>query len=351
MKFIHCADIHLDSPLESVFPPEAARDCRAALLSTFAGLVGLADSSGADALLIAGDLFDSDNTSRKTLRYVLDLFAAHPDLPVFCLAGNHDSGSFAGCDDLPPNLHLFGSDWTYYELGDVMIAGGTAPAPDGLSLSPDRVNIVLLHGQVNGSPSGDYAVSFQRLKDKHIDYLALGHIHSYREAELDSRGVACYSGCLMGRGFDECGVKGYVLVEVTNSRVSHRFVPYAPRTLHEVRCDVSGCASQLDFETAARAATSKIPQGDLVRLSLTGDLSPDCAPDLRQLEQALAGSFRFLRLRDETHLKIDPAAYENDISLKGEFIRHVLASGLDAGERERVIACGLRALRGEELDL
>ena len=155
----------------------------------------------------------------------------------------------------------------------------------------------------------------------------------------------------MGRGFDECGVKGYVLVEVTNSRVSHRFVPYAPRTLHEVRCDVSGCASQLDFETAARAATSKIPQGDLVRLSLTGDLSPDCAPDLRQLEQALAGSFRFLRLRDETHLKIDPAAYENDISLKGEFIRHVLASGLDAGERERVIACGLRALRGEELDL
>ena len=169
MKFIHCADIHLDSPLESVFPPEAARDCRAALLSTFAGLVGLADSSGADALLIAGDLFDSDNTSRKTLRYVLDLFAAHPDLPVFCLAGNHDSGSFAGCDDLPPNLHLFGSDWTYYELGDVMIAGGTAPDPDSLSLSPDRVNIVLLHGQVNGSPSGDYAVSFQRLKDKHID--------------------------------------------------------------------------------------------------------------------------------------------------------------------------------------
>ena len=49
---------------------------------------------------------------------------------------------------------------------------------------------------------------------KNIDYLALGHIHKYKQAELDQRGVYCYSGCLEGRGFDECGEKGFVLLDI-----------------------------------------------------------------------------------------------------------------------------------------
>ena len=60
MKLIHCADIHLDAPLGSVFPPEEAAKYRRAVLANFASLVRLADAGGADALLIAGDLFDSD---------------------------------------------------------------------------------------------------------------------------------------------------------------------------------------------------------------------------------------------------------------------------------------------------
>ena len=95
MKLIHCADIHLDAPLGSVFPPEAAAKYRRAVLAHFASLVRLADAGGADALLIAGDLFDSDDTAERTVRYVLDLFREHPDLPVFYLAGNHDGGGLA----------------------------------------------------------------------------------------------------------------------------------------------------------------------------------------------------------------------------------------------------------------
>jgi exonuclease SbcD len=47
-------------------------------------------------------------------------------------------------------------------------------------------------------------ISLKELKNKAIDYLALGHIHSYKMEQLDSRGVYCYPGCLEGRGFDEC---------------------------------------------------------------------------------------------------------------------------------------------------
>ena len=56
-------------------------------------------------------------------------------------------------------------------------------------------------------------------KDLNIDYLALGHIHSYKCHKLDKRGVYCYSGCLEGRGFDECGDKGFVLLETEEDRL------------------------------------------------------------------------------------------------------------------------------------
>lgn len=350
MKLVHCADVHLDSPLESVFPPDAARDYRRAVRSNFASLVAFADENGADALLIAGDLFDSGNTSEKTVRYVLELFRAHPDLSVFYLAGNHDGGGLSGRDDLPPNLHTFGQDWTYYRLGNLTLAGGTAPDPDALELPRDSINIVLLHGQVTGSSAGEYGISFRRLKDKNIDYLALGHIHEYREAQLDDRGVACYPGCLMGRGFDECGKKGYILLETVNSRLTHRFVPYAPRTFHAVSLDVSDCPSALALERAAQEKTADIPQTDFCRLALVGAVPPDGIPDTAGLEAALSGRFALLRIRNETTLAIRPEDYTHDISLKGEFIRQVLASDLEESEKERVIACGLRVLRGEEAE-
>lgn len=352
MKLIHCADIHLDAPLESVFPPEGAREYRRAVLSDFSALIETADRGGADALLIAGDLFDSDNTSERTVRYVLDLFRAHPNLTVFYLAGNHDGGGLDERSDLPENLHTFGRDWTYFDFGEVMIAGGTAPDPAALSLPPERVNIVLLHGQVRGSgKGGEYSISFSKLKNRNIDYLALGHLHAYREAALDARGTACYSGCLMGRGFDECGKKGYVLLETVNSRVTHKFIPFASRTFHEIPFDVSDYSSTPELESALRQAFEGIPKEDFCRLVLRGQVDPDSPPDTEQLKSDLQGRFALLRVRDETTLRIDPQDYENDISLKGEFIRRVLASERDPAEQERIITCGLRALRGEEPEI
>ena len=80
MKLIHCADLHLDSPMESNLPAAKARERRNEILATFSDLIERADQNGASAVLIAGDLFDSDRTTRKTEQYVLDLIASHPNL-------------------------------------------------------------------------------------------------------------------------------------------------------------------------------------------------------------------------------------------------------------------------------
>lgn len=90
-----------------------------------------------------------------------------------------------------------------------------------LNPDPTRVNIVVLHGQVaEYKPKNDAPeISLPKLTNKNIDYIALGHIHDFKIEKLDSRCSWCYSGCLEGRGFDECGKKGFVLLDIKNNKV------------------------------------------------------------------------------------------------------------------------------------
>ena len=354
MKLIHCADLHLDSPMESNLPPEKARERKNEILSTFAKLVRLAEEGGVEAILIAGDLFDGDRVSKKTRQYVLDLMRMHPAIRFFDLAGNHDSGNaLRHAEERPENLYTFDETWRSYSFGDVVITGSERPDPDTLRLKESDLNILLLHGQERtGKGSGrEDVISFSALKNKHIDYIALGHLHEYRKAQIDPRCTACYSGCLEGRGFDECGEKGYVLLETANGRISHRFVPLAYRRLHTVTCDVSEFSTQLELEERLLSAVEQISARDMVKVILTGKVPAEAQKDTAHLRQVLSERFYFAKLADETRLLIRPEDYRNDISLKGEFVRRVMASSLTETEKERIIACGFRALSGEEIGI
>ncbi len=354
MKLIHCADLHLDSPMESNLSPEKARERKNEILSTFAKMVQNADAAGVSAILIAGDLFDSTHITKKTEHYVLDLIRTYPGLCFFYLAGNHDSGNaLQNTVDKPSNLYTFGKEWTSYDFGEVTVTGSEAPDLETLDLKKDTLNILLLHGQESKSRGAkkEDILRFPLLKGKNIDYVALGHLHEYRTATIDKRCTACYSGCLEGRGFDECGQKGYVLLETVNSRIEHRFVPIAKRTLHTVQCDISEVRSHLELESKLLSSVKDIPREDLVKVLLVGKTDATLQKDLRHLTQLLSEQFYFAKLRDESRLQILPEDYRNDISLRGEFVRRVLASSLGEEEKERVIACGFAALTGEEAGL
>ncbi len=356
MKLIHCADLHLDSPMEANLSTEKARERKGEILSTFAKTVRLAADGGVDAILIAGDLFDSDHITKKTEKYVLDLIAAHPGLCFFYLSGNHDRGNaLRTATDKPANLYTFDDGWQSYTFGDVVITGSERPDVETLSLDANALNIVLMHGQERAgagrSVAGEDVIRFGKLKNKGIDYLALGHLHEYRTARIDNRCTACYSGCLEGRGFDECGQKGYVLLEIEAGRISHRFVPIARRTLHTVSCDVSDFASQWELEERVLRAVEGIAGGDLVKVELCGSCAAEVQKDLAHLTAILGERFYFAKVVDKSRLLICPEDYAHDVSLKGEFIRLVMASKLKDEEKERVIACGLRALTGEEVGL
>ena len=354
MKLIHCADIHLDSPMETNLSADKARERKLEIRSTFSRMVRNAAEEGVEAILIAGDLFDGARVTKSTENYVLDLIASHPMIDFYYLAGNHDQGSaLANSAQLPANLYTFGKVWSTYRRGNVAITGASVADAETLSLNSDDVNILLLHGQERRSAgvAGEDIIHLGRFKKKNIDYAALGHIHEYRPIRLDTRGIACYSGCLEGRGFDECGTKGYVLLEVEGGRISHRFVPFATRTLHTVECDITGFSSALDLEERMLASVKDILQKDMVKVNLKGTRPAEAMLDLAHLRGILAERFYFAKVKDETRLSINAEDYAHDISLKGEFVRRVMASSLSDSEKERVIACGFRALSGEELGL
>ena len=350
MKFIHCSDIHLDSKMERNLTAAQARERNTEVCATFARIAAFAAGEGVTAVLLAGDLFDTQRATAQTVGFVLDTVRNTPNVDFLYLRGNHDVSAFDGWDT-PENFKTFSDGWTYYRYGDAVIAGmELEPAYDTLDLPEDTVNIVTLHGQTATQP-GEELIALPLLKRKNIDYLALGHIHSYQTGKLDDRGSWCYCGCLEGRGFDELGPKGFVLVTVENRTLSHEFIPFARRTLEEVRVDITDLFTVSQILAAAEAACTGIPAENLVKLTLTGSYTLETQKDLQFLKKMLEGRFWFLKVKDESGLKIEKESYEHDLSLKGEFIRLVMASGRTEEEKERMILWGIRALSGEEVAL
>lgn len=355
MKIIHCSDLHLDSRMESNLTAAQARERNAEICATFARMTAYAAREQVRAVLMAGDLFDTGRVSPQTAGFVLDRIRDAENVEFFYLRGNHDESRdiFTGME-LPHNFKAFQTDWTYYPLENVVIAGLELDREnchrlyDSLCLNPKNTNILMLHGQVSTQP-GEELIALPKLKRKHIDYLALGHIHSYQQEQLDDRGTWCYCGCLEGRGFDECGEKGFVLLDVQSGKITSEFIPFASRTLREIPVDITDLLTVNQILSAMERAAAEVPEKDLVKFTLTGSYTIQTQKDLRFLKKMLEGRFYFVKIKDESRLQINREDYEHDISLKGEFIRMVLASDKPQEEKDQMILLGIRALSGEEV--
>ena len=360
MKLLHCGDLHLDSALSTNLDSEKKKQRKSELVSTFVRMAEYAAQEGVRALLIAGDLFDARHVTKRTQNMVKETVLRFSDVDFLYLKGNHDAENFLELwEERPDNLKLFGTEWTYYRYDDVVIAGaefadGNGDALyDSLMLNRNDCNIVLLHGQTEKYRSAEKAetVSLSALKNKNIDYLALGHIHSYRYDVLDTRGAYCYPGCPEGRGFDECGEKGFVILEIEDRKVSHSFVPFAARTVHEVPVDISDAETTLAVEQKVREALEALPEKDLVKVSLTGKVGLTAERDLQYLNDRFCDRFFAFKIYDrDVGLAVYPEEYENDISLRGEFIRLVMQGDYTEEEKRMLLELGMRALCGEEVE-
>ena len=115
--------------------------------------------------------------------------------------------------------------------------------------------------------------------------------------------------------------------------------------------DITNLTTVSQMLDAMEQAAEKVPETSLVKFTLTGGYTLDTQKDLRFLQKSLASRFYFTKIKDESRLIMERADYEHDISLKGEFIRMVLASDKSAEDKEQMILWGIQALSGEEVAL
>ena len=275
MKIIHCSDLHLDSKMETNLDKEKARERKNEILITFERMVNYAKENEVKVIIIAGDLFDKKTITIKAKNTVKNAIISNPEIDFVYLKGNHDEAGFLDEDEeLPQNLKTFNSyNWTTYEYEDITISGIEFGSVENyeiynsLILEKNKTNIVVMHGQESEIDVKDKAeiINLKALKNKNIDYLALGHIHTYKKGKLDNRGIYCYSGCLEGRGFDECGEKGFVLLELKNDKIKTKFIPFSSRTLYEVNVDLTGITENKDIENKIKEELKDIPKTSLVK--------------------------------------------------------------------------------------
>lgn len=361
MRIIHCADVHLGSSLTSNYDSFAAKERQGELFTTFTRMLEYAENNHVEAVIIAGDLFDKDSGIKKIKTNVLKAVASHPDAKVFYLKGNHDNK--ADTEEVPENMKLFNEDWTSYDLGDKVTITGTELSRSNsgiiyntLNLDRDRFNIVVLHGQQSQYDAKNDAevINIRSLRNKGIDYLALGHIHTYSCQELDNRGWYCYSGCLEGRGFDEPGKHGFVLLDINENTMTFErtFVPFSKREIFHEEIDVGDAASSFEIAEKIKKRIRELGIGnkDIAEFVMTGDVSLDAEIDENLITQQAKDLVYYLKIKNKTRIKIDYAQYQYDESLKGEFVRLVQSDGsLSEDIKAEIIKMGIDVLAGKEI--
>lgn len=354
MKIFHTSDLHLESALTTRLSSDKVRERKRELLSSFRRSVELAEAEGAEVYVIAGDLFDTEKATSRTLDDVIYTVSSHPNITFFYLFGNHEGELILKKkSELPENLKLFDSEWTYYEISGVCFIGRTECSEnmfDSITLDEKKTNIVILHGELLDHSGAD-SIGKKEIESLPIDYLALGHYHTYSAVKIGKRTTAVYSGTPEGRGFDEAGEKGGVLIETDGGEISHRFIPTAKRTLHIIELDLSEATCAAEIEDLVADATAKIPSADIVRALLIGKRDILLRIDTAHLSEIFKRRFYYFEAKDNTRAKICAEDFKNDHSLKGEFIRCVINNEkLSESEREKVIIAGISALLGEEIE-
>lgn len=334
IKFLHAADFHLDSAFSALSPEQAAlrrREQRTAL-NALAALC-----QDCDLVLLSGDLFDSARIYRDTLEALRRFFAAVP-AEIFIAPGNHDylaSGSPYLTESWGENVHIFTSAEISRvhlpRLGcDVYGAAFTAPEMPALLRGfhvqdPATRNLMVLHGEVN--PNSSYAPLLpDEIAASGLDYLALGHVHAADIQKLGATTCA-YPGCLMGRGFDECGAKGVLRGTLEKGNCEVEFVPLPTR-----KYEILSVEAGEDALSAIRAALPAGHEADCYRILLTGEAD---GVDAAALEAALSPEFFSLSVRDHTTPRKTLWADAEEDTLRGQFLHILKAQYDDADEAQK----------------
>jgi DNA repair exonuclease SbcCD nuclease subunit len=356
MKFIHAADLHIDSPLVGLccYEGAPAERLREATRLAFENLVALAIEEEVSFVILAGDLFDGQWRDMQTGLFTARQFRQLRDakINVYLVRGNHDAESkVRSAITWPDNVYEFSvrhaETFRLDDLGIAIHGRGFAqqqiiedPLPDFPPPLPGMFNIGVLHTNIDGSPEHDTYAPTNRasLEGKGYDYWALGHIH--KRQTITERPYIAYSGNTQGRHVLETGAKGCLLVSIKDGQLtSVEFRPTdvvrwywsgitlavqdgLPELYAAVREELARCREESDSRFAAVRLTIDGHCAAHETLLSSGQRAETIA-EIRNLANGLDEDVWIEEIRLETLPPVDLEKLRAGGDLLGKMLRHI----------------------------
>jgi hypothetical protein len=374
-KLIHTADLLLDACYAGQgLSPALSRDRRARLREVLQRIVDYARANKADALLVAGGLFDAAWVTRETVAFARDVFAAAAPLPVFLAPGAADPLGPASpyAQPWPENVTVFSRrEWQAVPVpgAPVVVHGRAAvePLADRLDFStlvcPDdgKAHVALAHGRASALPGEAATGPLQFNTDAvHVDglhYLALGGHHATLPVHGMGGVTAYYSGAPEPHGFDETGPHFFldITLEEGRGRAPQLSVHPVASASTQFGSYTLDCGKYFSLDQLVRGLRGLAAEGTdtLARVKLHGLVQPAVREGMGQLFELSQDAFSLLELTlppaSATHL--EQLAKEN--TSLGIYVQRLLATAADAPTSERrahvtrAIEAGVAAYRGE----
>lgn len=350
VKFVHCADIHLDSPFALSGIGEGEKR-RTELRGAFASLIMETKRYGADIMFIAGDLFEEEYVTKDTMLLIASELEGLGDCRVFITPGNHDpynGMSPYALVKMPGNVRIFTSEQienVYLEELDVRVYGHAYNTPNpGIrpltGFTKDLGNskkLLVTHSVITDSRSPYSAISESDIARTGFDYIALGHIHAHDGIHRLGNTVYCYSGCLEGRDFGECGHKGAIFGEITDAGIKAETRRFSNRRYEKAILDVTGIANPAKLGEALGDLCSGYGRDTALKITFEGIRSAAVSVSEEAVRRSVPLPY-FLEIDDRTAAELSEAELESDSGIKGEFYRALKPKLLSSDESERATA-------------
>lgn len=360
---IHAADFHIGAKFDFL-PSARAADAVNLQFSALQSMVSYAASAAVDAVLIAGDLFDTPDIRPQIASAVFSVLGKCP-CPVLISPGNHDYyhiGSVYSTQLLPQNVHVFRERF----LEPVPLADGKtviwgaafqdtkASIPLDAPLEPSKVNICLVHGELGGS-GGYNPISESAVLGSRFDYIALGHNHRFSGVFRISQTALSCPGCFAATASNERGVKGYLAGRIEKGDISLTLHPSDVIRFEDVALPMTGINSDTMLMEALYPLLPEERAHTCCCVRLTGTRMYD--PDLAALSHSLRSIFFHAQVVDESAAMQDLYRYETDDGLRGTVTRDFI-SRIEANQKDEqacakltlALEYALAALDGRELD-
>ena len=348
LRFLHLADLHLGAGF-AMLPPEKAEAARGKQFAALEHAVRVAGRERAQAILIAGDLFDAPQPAATAFSRAMSVLAQAP-CPVLIAPGNHD---YVGADSpyltsaLPGNVHVFtGSALSPVHLGDAATVWGAAFHGQSAAIPLTHrafsrpVNICLVHTDLKAA--GDCnPYTPDEIAASGFSYLAAGHNHTPSGLRRAGGTVFCCPGGMSAVAASETGPKGFLRIEIGET-VKAQFIESKAVQFARIEIDLTPIPSDTGLQ---KVLIERIPKNhDRVCASvvLTGERV--YAPNLAALRRVLGQVFLSCEVTDQTVPKKPLWRYLQQDDLKGAVSRRYrdLIESANSPEEKEALMLALR---------